>query len=151
MHLPVSRSCLLLPRIPLPELKDSDKLDKIMYMKEATKRIRLGPDTLPSICFYTFLNAYQVNNSLSQQLTVCLTCGHTLERVAPGQLIVHHRRVFCKYLWLFLLQGLTAVDFTDDSSLIAGGFADSTVRVWSITPKKLRKVKSAAGTVTTDA
>lgn len=44
------------------------------------------------------------------------------------------------------LQGLTAVDFTDDSSLIAGGFADSSVRVWSVTPKKLRKVKSAAGT-----
>lgn len=86
-------------RIPLPELKDSDKLDKIMYMKEATKKLRLGPDMLPSICFYTFLNAYQ---------------------------------------------GLTAVDFTDDSSQIAGGFADSTVRLWSVTPKKLRKVKSAA-------
>ncbi|XP_062866560.1 transcription initiation factor TFIID subunit 5 isoform X2 [Trichomycterus rosablanca] len=86
-------------RIPLPELKDSDKLDKIMYMKETSKKLRLGPEMLPSICFYTFLNAYQ---------------------------------------------GLTAVDFTDDSSLIAGGFADSTVRVWSVTPKKLRKVKSAA-------
>ncbi|XP_044293889.1 transcription initiation factor TFIID subunit 5 isoform X2 [Varanus komodoensis] len=86
-------------RIPLPELKDSDKLDKIMNMKEATKRVRLGPDCLPSICFYTFLNAYQ---------------------------------------------GLTAVDITDDSSMIVGGFADSTVRVWSVTPKKLRSVKSAA-------
>ncbi|XP_025773866.1 transcription initiation factor TFIID subunit 5 isoform X1 [Puma concolor] len=86
-------------RIPLPELKDSDKLDKIMNMKETTKRVRLGPDCLPSICFYTFLNAYQ---------------------------------------------GLTAVDVTDDSSLIAGGFADSTVRVWSVTPKKLRSVKQAA-------
>uniref|UniRef100_G1KD54 Transcription initiation factor TFIID subunit 5 n=1 Tax=Anolis carolinensis TaxID=28377 RepID=G1KD54_ANOCA len=85
-------------RIPLPELKDSDKLDKIMNMKEATKRVRLGPDCLPSICFYTFLNAYQ---------------------------------------------GLTAVDITDDSSMIVGGFADSTVRVWSVTPKKLRSVKSA--------
>ncbi|KAG7281981.1 hypothetical protein CRUP_003039 [Coryphaenoides rupestris] len=79
-------------RIPLPELKDSDKLDKIMNLKEATKRVRLGRDNLPSICFYSFLNAYQ---------------------------------------------GLTAVDFTDDSSLIAGGYADSTVRVWSVTPKKL--------------
>ncbi|XP_075791666.1 transcription initiation factor TFIID subunit 5 isoform X2 [Pelodiscus sinensis] len=86
-------------RIPLPELKDSDKLDKIMNMKEATKRVRLGPEYLPSICFYTFLNAYQ---------------------------------------------GLTAVDTTDDSSMIVGGFADSTVRVWSVTPKKLRSVKSAA-------
>ncbi|CAM4595902.1 transcription initiation factor TFIID subunit 5 [Caretta caretta] len=86
-------------RIPLPELKDSDKLDKIMNMKEATKRVRLAPECLPSICFYTFLNAYQ---------------------------------------------GLTAVDVTDDSSMIVGGFADSTVRVWSVTPKKLRSVKSAA-------
>ncbi|XP_030058668.1 transcription initiation factor TFIID subunit 5 [Microcaecilia unicolor] len=86
-------------RIPLPELKDSDKLDKIMNMKEATKRVRLGPDCLPSICFYTFLNAYQ---------------------------------------------GLTAVDLTDDSSLLAGGFADSTVRVWTVTPKKLRSVKAAS-------
>ncbi|XP_029466153.1 transcription initiation factor TFIID subunit 5 [Rhinatrema bivittatum] len=86
-------------RIPLPELKDSDKLDKIMNMKESTKRVRLGPDCLPSICFYTFLNAYQ---------------------------------------------GLTAVDMTDDSSLLAGGFADSTVRVWTVTPKKLRSVKVAS-------
>ncbi|XP_077311401.1 transcription initiation factor TFIID subunit 5 [Lithobates pipiens] len=86
-------------RIPLPELKDSDKLDKIMIMKEAAKRVRLGPDLLPSICFYSFLNAYQ---------------------------------------------GLTAVDVTDDSSMIAGGFADSTVRVWSLTPKRLRGVKSTA-------
>uniref|UniRef100_A0A8D2AMZ4 Transcription initiation factor TFIID subunit 5 n=1 Tax=Sciurus vulgaris TaxID=55149 RepID=A0A8D2AMZ4_SCIVU len=79
--------------------KQDPNLDKIMNMKETTKRVRLGPDCLPSICFYTFLNAYQ---------------------------------------------GLTAVDVTDDSSLIAGGFADSTVRVWSVTPKKLRSVKQAS-------
>lgn len=60
----------LLLRIPLPELKDSDKLDKIMYMKEATKRIRLGPENLPSICFYSFLNAYQViTRRMSDMLT----------------------------------------------------------------------------------
>lgn len=54
---------LFMVRIPLPELKDSDKLDKIMYMKESTKRIRLGRENLPSICFYTFLNAYQVSGA----------------------------------------------------------------------------------------
>ncbi|XP_051825779.1 transcription initiation factor TFIID subunit 5-like [Antechinus flavipes] len=85
-------------RIPLPELKDSEKLDQIMNMKETMKRVRLGPDCLPSICFFTFFNAYQ---------------------------------------------GLTAVDITDDSSLIAGGFDDSTVRVWSVSPKKLRSMKTA--------
>lgn len=61
----------LLFRIPLPELKDSDKLDKIMYMKEATKRIRLGPENLPSICFYSFLNAYQV---ITRRMLVMLMC-----------------------------------------------------------------------------
>lgn len=37
------------------------------------------------------------------------------------------------------------MDITDDSSMIVGGFADSTARVWSVTPKKLRSVKTAAG------
>lgn len=61
-------SCFFSHRIPLPELKDSDKLDKIMNMKETTKRVRLGPDCLPSICFYTFLNAYQVGEIIGQFL-----------------------------------------------------------------------------------
>lgn len=61
------------PRIPLPELKDSDKLDKIMNMKEATKKIRLGPENLPSICFYSFLNAYQVSHAWIWILNVWMT------------------------------------------------------------------------------
>lgn len=44
-------------RIPLPELKDSDKLEKIKALREATKRVNLGPDCLPSVCFYTLLNS----------------------------------------------------------------------------------------------
>jgi hypothetical protein len=39
--------------------KDADKLDKISQFREATKRVKLGPDRLPSICFYTFQNANQ--------------------------------------------------------------------------------------------
>ncbi|XP_042903545.1 transcription initiation factor TFIID subunit 5 [Parasteatoda tepidariorum] len=46
-------------RIPLPELRDADKLDKINALREAQKRVRLGPNNLPSICFYTFLNSHQ--------------------------------------------------------------------------------------------
>lgn len=44
-------------RIPLPELKDADKLNKITMLREAAKRVKLGSESLPSICFYTFLNA----------------------------------------------------------------------------------------------
>lgn len=46
-------------RVPLLELKDADKLDKISMLREATKRVKLGPNCLPSICFYTLLNAHQ--------------------------------------------------------------------------------------------
>lgn len=46
-----------LDRIPLPKLKDVDKMEKIKALRESTKRVNLGPDLLPSICMYTLLNA----------------------------------------------------------------------------------------------
>ncbi|GAB6019682.1 hypothetical protein CHUAL_001238 [Chamberlinius hualienensis] len=46
-------------KVPLPELKDADKLDKISALREASKRVKLGPSCLPSICFYTLMNANQ--------------------------------------------------------------------------------------------
>ncbi|KAJ7373053.1 Transcription initiation factor TFIID subunit 5 [Desmophyllum pertusum] len=82
---------------PFPDLKDSDKLFKISLMREAAKRLTLGPDILPSICFYSVLNAHASLNSVS---------------------------------------------ISNDSSLLSGGFEDSSVRVWSLTPKKLRMLKS---------
>ncbi len=84
-------------RIPLPELKDQDKLEKTRAFMEAMRRAKVDRNHLPSVCFYTFLNAYQ---------------------------------------------GVTAVDITEDSSLLAAGMADGLVRVWSLTPNKLRAMKS---------
>lgn len=37
--------------------KDADKMEKIKALREASKRVVLGPESLPSICFYTILNA----------------------------------------------------------------------------------------------
>jgi transcription initiation factor TFIID subunit 5 len=44
-------------RIPLPELRDVDKIEKLKALREASKRVNLGPDLLPSVCFYTLLNS----------------------------------------------------------------------------------------------
>ncbi|KAK7113833.1 transcription initiation factor TFIID subunit 5-like [Littorina saxatilis] len=85
-------------RIPLPELKDQDKIEKISAFREALKRDKLNAEHLPSICFYTFLNTSQ---------------------------------------------GVTCVDFADDSSMLAVGLQNSNIRVWSLVPKKLRSMKSA--------
>ncbi|CAH3195506.1 unnamed protein product [Porites evermanni] len=76
--------------------KDSDKLVKITLLREAAKRVTLSPDNLPSICFYSVLNAHS---------------------------------------------SLNTVSISEDSSLLSGGFEDSSVRVWSLTPKKLRMLK----------
>lgn len=44
-------------RIPLPQLRDNDKAEKIKALREAQKRVNLGPDNLPSVCYYTLLNS----------------------------------------------------------------------------------------------
>ncbi|XP_052079379.1 transcription initiation factor TFIID subunit 5-like isoform X2 [Mytilus californianus] len=84
-------------RIPLPELKDQDKLEKINSFREAIKRVRIGADQMPTVCFYSITNAHQ---------------------------------------------GVTTVNVCEDSSLMSAGFADSTIRVFTLTPSKLRGMKS---------
>lgn len=37
--------------------KETDKLEKGKAIREAAKRVQLGPESLPSICFYTLLNS----------------------------------------------------------------------------------------------
>ncbi|KAK3780084.1 hypothetical protein RRG08_046146 [Elysia crispata] len=83
-------------RIPLPELKDQDHRDRALGFREAKKRVKLDHNHLPSICFYTFVNAFH---------------------------------------------GVTCVDVSDDSSLLVAGFSDGNLRVWSLTPQKLRGMK----------
>lgn len=82
----------------MPELKDADKLEKIKSLREASKRVNLGKDSLPSVCFYTILNATNI---------------------------------------------VTCAEICDDSSMLAVGFADSNIKIWSLTPSKLREMKAA--------
>lgn len=89
-------------RIPLPELRDAEKLDKLTALRESHRRLKLGPECLPSICFYTLLNAHY----------------H------------HHMAAIC-------------AEISEDSSLLAVGFSDSSLRVWALTPAKLKGMKSA--------
>jgi transcription initiation factor TFIID subunit 5 len=85
-------------RIPLPQLRDIDKNEKIKALREAQKRVNLGPDNLPSVCYYTLLNS---------------------------------------------LYTVTCAEISEDSSLIAIGFSDATIKVWPMTPMKLRELKPA--------
>lgn len=85
-------------RIQLPQLRDNDKTEKIKALREAQKRVNLGSDSLPSVCYYTLLNS---------------------------------------------MYTVTCAEISEDSSLLAIGFSDSTIKVWSLTPAKLRELKPA--------
>uniref|UniRef100_A0A1B0BZC7 Transcription initiation factor TFIID subunit 5 n=1 Tax=Glossina palpalis gambiensis TaxID=67801 RepID=A0A1B0BZC7_9MUSC len=85
-------------RIPLPELKDADKLEKLKALREASKRVPLNKDSLPSVCLYTILNSYH---------------------------------------------SVTCAEISEDSYMMAVGFTDSSIKVWSLTPAKLREMKTA--------
>ncbi|CAG9772014.1 unnamed protein product [Ceutorhynchus assimilis] len=85
-------------RIPVPDLKDNDKIEKLKALREASKRVNLTTDNLPSCCCYTLLNA---NHS------VC------------------------------------CAEITEDSSMLAVGFNDSIIKVFTLVPQKLKAMKSA--------
>ena len=48
--------------MPLPEVRDTDRAMRQQAARDYLKRARLGVDKLPSICFYTILNAYDTIN-----------------------------------------------------------------------------------------
>ncbi|CAH0557206.1 unnamed protein product [Brassicogethes aeneus] len=84
-------------RIPVPDLRDNDKHEKVKALREVSKRVALGPESLPSVCCYTLLNA-----------NYSVTCA----------------------------------EITEDSSMLAVGFNDSIVKVFTLVPQKLRAMKS---------
>ncbi|XP_071745280.1 transcription initiation factor TFIID subunit 5, partial [Lepeophtheirus salmonis] len=85
-------------RMPFPDLRDTDKAEKARALKESLKRITVGPECLPSVCFYSVLNS---------------------------------------------ASSLTAIEITDDSSILGAGFSDAAIKVWSLLPSKLKVLKSA--------
>ncbi len=46
--------------------------------------------------------------------------------------------------FVFACVSLCAVSISEDSSFLSGSFSDSIIRVWTLTPKKLCPLKSAA-------
>ncbi|KAF9915432.1 Transcription initiation factor TFIID subunit 5, partial [Linnemannia zychae] len=83
--------------IPLPPFKGSDIQAEIEALRDARKRVALGPSSLPSICTYTFHNAQE---------------------------------------------SINCVAVSEDATMMAAGFSESYVRLWSLNGEKLRGFKS---------
>ncbi|KAJ3193010.1 Transcription initiation factor TFIID subunit 5 [Irineochytrium annulatum] len=59
--------------VPLPYPKFTDVAKNIEILKQVRNRVALGPNSLPSICAYTFHNTYDTLNCLeiSEDSTIC--------------------------------------------------------------------------------
>ncbi|XP_076756911.1 TATA-box binding protein associated factor 5 isoform X2 [Xylocopa sonorina] len=147
-------------RMPLPNLKDADKLEKAKALREASKRVVVGPDTLPSICFYTLLNTVhsvtaaevaedssllaiglsdsciKVWSLVPQKLRLMKT-GEQLQdidREADDVLVrMMDDRTAETSRSLFGHNGpIYSLSFSPDRNLLLSSSEDSTVRLWSL-------------------
>uniref|UniRef100_A0A0W0F5Q4 Putative TFIID and SAGA subunit n=1 Tax=Moniliophthora roreri TaxID=221103 RepID=A0A0W0F5Q4_MONRR len=103
----------LLPRPPNFKTIDVDR--EVQAVRDARRRIRLEPSTLHGVD----LNSPQANAVKARALPSI--CAYTLHDVA---------------------EGAPCCTFSTDTSLMAAGFAESYVRIWSLKGEKLRGMRS---------
>ncbi|KAI8875847.1 WD40 repeat-like protein [Backusella circina FSU 941] len=83
--------------IPLPPYRGTDIQAEIEFLNNINHRVPLGPNSLPSICCYTFHNTSD---------------------------------------------NLNCISVTKDATLIAGGFSESYIKLWSLKGDKLRSFRN---------
>ena len=150
----------ILTRMPFPELRDSDKIEKARAFRESMKRANLGPDNIPSICMYTLMNvSCQVNVVGVSEDSSMLAAGlsdskvrvwsllnHKLKKLKPAELLNDINREAEDVLHR-IMDDSTAetskelighsgpvygVSFSPDKSMLLSGSEDGSVRLWSL-------------------
>lgn len=108
-------------RIPLPELRDAEQHEKIRARKEAMKALKLGMHFKFDYCFYDTAFFIAGNEVLP---SICL---YTLMNAQ----IENEVNAIC-------------AEISDDSNLLAVGFSDSLIRIWTLSPAKLKSLKQVS-------
>jgi transcription initiation factor TFIID subunit 5 len=97
--------------------RGTDVLAEVQEIKDIQKRLALNSTSLPSVCCYTFHNTHDRYAIVSMRVSVN------------------------QFLTVFFVS-LNCLTMSEDSSLIAGGFSESYVKIWSLKGEKLRSLKS---------
>uniref|UniRef100_A0A1I8GS39 WD_REPEATS_REGION domain-containing protein n=1 Tax=Macrostomum lignano TaxID=282301 RepID=A0A1I8GS39_9PLAT len=148
-------------RIPLPELRDRDRVERRQRARDLQKRQRLGPQSMPSCCLYT------AHNSSDERVTACdisedgllLCCGtehsaikawalssrdgleellsaEELDKLDTSDDGVHLRMLADKHSMCRQLLGhsgsVYSVSIAPNKQLLVSGSSDTTVRLWSL-------------------
>ncbi|KAF7284164.1 hypothetical protein GWI33_022415 [Rhynchophorus ferrugineus] len=128
-------------RLPIPDLKDNDKIEKLKALREASKRINLGPENLPSCCCYTLLNSnYTVccaeitedssklksMKSADQLQDVNIDADDVLVRMMDER-SGESSRTLCGHGG-----PVYSVSFSPERTLLLSSSEDTTIRLWSL-------------------
>ena len=120
----------LLPR-PLT-FKTIDVEREVNIVRDARKRIRLEPSVLANID----PSSPQANALRARALPSI--CAYTLHDVAEGSVMISR----CLHLLNATIFRSPCCSFSPDTSLMAAGFAESYIRLWSLKGEKLRGIRS---------
>jgi len=141
--------------------RDVDRQNRQQAAKDYVKRARLGPEKLPSICFYTILNSYNIVNccDLSDDSTwlvlgladstvrVCSLSENanlkTLKQLNDLEMLdkesddvlnsMFDESSAVEHRTLIGHSGpVYAVSFSNDKNYLVSGSEDSTVRLWCL-------------------
>jgi len=147
-------------RMPFPDLRDSDKLEKAKALRESLKRANLGPNNIPSICMYTLMNVSSQVTALAvtddssmlaaglsdSKIKVWSLLNHKLKRLKAATALqdinreaedVLHRMMddttseCCKEL-VGHSGPVYAVSFSPDRTFLLSGSEDGVIRLWSM-------------------
>lgn len=93
---------------------------EIKRLEDLRRRVALSSASLPSICFFTFLNS------------------HNRYAPTPPRLTPPRAPIFVGFALLLsadlccAVASINCVDITRDASVVAGGYADSSIKVWDL-------------------
>lgn len=121
-----------MPPLP-PSFRTMDIKREVERVRDARKRIRLEPSLLPMD-----KDADSAQAAMARARALPSICAYTLYDVGDGYAIIT--------CIVFILTDETVsapcVTFSQDSSLMAVGFAESYIRLWNLKGEKLRGLKN---------
>ena len=121
---------------------------EIVSKLQSFKHSKMLPSVYPCapLCYHQYVSTHywtQVLGMLSWRSSGCIVFDQKRKLFK----LPYQNNKFCVSVTdmsvrVYLFHRLNSVSISDDSSILAGSFSDSIVRVWALTPRKLYSMKS---------
>lgn len=115
-----------------PSFKTVDLKREIEKVRDERKRIRLDPSVLTAVGVNSAAAAATVRSHALPSV-----CAYTIHDVPEGYVCN-----FCAFSYVDVADRVPCCSFSPDVSIMAAGFSESYIRLWSLKGEKLRGMRS---------